>query len=320
MKTILTNSRGLHDFFLKSVHAETMRAEGYELKLLKDMKPPQGFDSDSVIGLIVGAPQVVDASLMRRFPSLRFVSAAGVGYDHIDLAAARELGVTVMNVPKLHARFGAEMVIAFIGALAKRIVQFQDAMREGLWQKEICDTIAGKTLGIVGLGSIGKEVAKMAGALGMHVMAFDTNFDQEFAAEHGMEKASLQEIISRSDFVTLHVPLTPETRNLINVQSLSRMKPSAYLINTARGGIVNEEDLLAALEKGTIAGAALDVFSKEPPFEDETLRKIVLHKKVIVSPHVATNTREWKQEAFAKIFENIAALEKGALDPSQKVT
>ena len=178
-------------------------------------------------------------------------------------------------------------------------------MKEKKWERFYGNSVFGKKLGIVGLGNIGKEVAKTAKNLGMNVFAFDANYDENFLRIYGIEKKDFETLLKTSNFLSLHLPFTEQTKNLIGDRELDLMMPTVYLINTSRGEIVDEKALLDALENNKIAGAALDVFSKEPPFENEVLKKLISHPKVIATPHIASFTPEAHYEAALKVFENI---------------
>jgi D-3-phosphoglycerate dehydrogenase len=269
--------------------------------------------------LVIAAPQTLHMTDMELFPNLRFISSLGAGYDHIDLQTAKKRNIIVVNVPQVHALAVAEMILAFIFSLAKRIAPFSQDLHSGVWQKEMCMTIEGKKLGIIGLGAIGKEIARLAHHMGMKLYASDVIYDTDFLKKYNIEAKSMEEILSLSDFVSLNVPLTLNTKHLIDRKRLALMKPTAYLINTSRGHVVDESALLEALNKKIIAGAALDVFSIEPPFQDALLNQIVNHPNVIVTPHIASRTPESRQAACQRIFQNILAIEEHRLDNLDRV-
>jgi len=228
---------------------------------------------------------VIDRAL-----KLRVISKRGVGVDNIDVAYARKRCIIVANTPHVVHRTVADHTMAMILGLAKNIIQHDRNVREGRWGQDLWSVeISGKTLGIIGLGHIGKSVAKRALAFDMAVLASDPFLDEPSMREHGVIPVSLPELLNRSDFVSIHVPLTPETRRMIGAGELSLMKPTSYLINTSRGGTVDEQALVEALRAGRICGAALDVFEEEPLPQDSPLRSM---RNVLLTPHVASSTRE----------------------------
>ncbi|RME69229.1 MAG: phosphoglycerate dehydrogenase [Nitrospirae bacterium] len=254
-------------------------------------------------GLVIRSATKVTAEIIEAAKNLKVIGRAGSGLDNVDKEAATKRGIVVMNTPGGNTITTAEHTIALMFALARNIPQATASMKEGKWEKKkfMGVELFNKTLGIVGLGNIGSQVAKRALALQMNVIGYDPFLSDEKAKELGIEKVSLDELFDRSDFITLHTPLTDETRNLINKDTIARMKDGVRIINCARGGIVNEKDLYDALESGKVAGAALDVFEKEPP-EDLTLIK---HPKVICTPHLGASTREAQENVAVAVAEQI---------------
>lgn len=206
----------------------------------------------------------VNEELLSRAPKLQIVCKHGVGVDNIDLIAAQARGVFVTNVPDANKHAVADFAFALILNIARQVTTAATATRAGQWPRIFATDVYGKTLGIIGLGNIGKQVALRASGFNMRVLAFDFYPDEKFASEHNIEFVSLNELTAQSDFITLHTPLTPETRNLFDSSRLRMMKKSAFLINVSRGGVVNEEQLYHALTDNVIAGAAADVFDREP--------------------------------------------------------
>lgn len=251
--------------------------------------------------LIVRSRTKVTAGVFEVAPRLKVVGRAGVGVDNIDLAAAKSHQVTVVNAPQSTSQAVAEHTLALILALARELPRADAAMKAGQWIKKDLEGIElhGKTIGVVGLGNIGMRVAGFSAALGMKPLGFDPLISPDQIQDRGAEPVPLEELFARADFITLHVPLTAETRGMINVQALSHMKHGVRLICTARGGIIDEDALFQALESGQVAGAALDVFAKEPP----GMTRLVAHPKVIATPHIAAQTAE----AQALAAEDIAA-------------
>ncbi|MBD3405503.1 MAG: 3-phosphoglycerate dehydrogenase [Candidatus Lokiarchaeota archaeon] len=245
----------------------------------------QGFD-----GVVIRSATTISKEVLESVDTLKLVVRAGVGLDNVDLEAAKEQNVTVMNTPEAPTVSVAEMVIAFMFALGRRISNADSSMKDERWEKKKLKgtEVWKKTLGIIGFGRIGFEVAKRARALEMNVLAYDVVNIDEDCKKIGAQRCDLEEVIKNADYLTLHVPLIPQTKGMIGEKELKMMKETAYLINTARGGVVDEKALLKALEEGWIAGAGLDVYENEPP-EDWTLIK---HPKVIATPHVSSSTKE----------------------------
>lgn len=277
---------------------------------------PQGGDPMETLGqaeAIVAAARVkYDASLFAQAPRLRAVCRTGIGYDNINVADATRFGVAVCNVPDGPTVSTAEHAVCLMLAVAKNLHRSSRVLRDGIrgdyftmFTGVELDTL---TLGLVGLGRIGSRVARAARGLGMQVLAYDPYLNRELAREVGaVEVASLDELLARADVVSLHVPLTPETRHLVNAARLARMKKGAILINTARGGLVDEAALLAALESGHLRGAGVDVFDTEPPPADHPL---LSRPDVIATPHVAAATTAAKVRLWeGAIRQALAVLE-----------
>jgi D-3-phosphoglycerate dehydrogenase len=266
---------------------------------------------DSYDALIVrGATQVDRAVLAAGRPRLRVVGRSGVGVDNIDTGAAAELGVTVVNAPLATTNAVAEHALALMLALARSIPQADASMKAGAWEKKGMKgtELDGKRLGVIGLGRIGASLAAKAAALGMDVVGHDPPLDPAEILRRGARPVSLDELLSTSDFVSLHVPLDDTTRGLLGPEELAAAKPGLRLISTARGGVVDEEALLAGLETGHIAGAALDVFRREPP----GATPLVLHPHVIATPHLGAQTHEAQQRAATDIADEVLAALSGA--------
>lgn len=239
-------------------------------------------------------------------PELRVISRNGVGYDRIDVEAATRRGVAVTITPAGNHQAVAEHALALVLAVARRVVRDCVATRDGHWRRRnVFVPLRGSTLGIVGLGRIGRSVAVRAAAFGMRLLACEQQPDEEFARQYGIELVELDALLGQSDFVTLHTPMTPHTRELINRETLAKMKPGSVLINTARGGLVNETDLLAALNSGHLAGAGLDVLVCEPPPADHPLCAL---DNVVVTPHVAAFDRRALEDMAVAAAENIVQL------------
>ncbi|HET7056162.1 MAG TPA: D-glycerate dehydrogenase [Thermomicrobiales bacterium] len=272
-------------------------------------------DCDGAITLLTDQ---IDGALLDRVPSLRVVSNFAVGYDNIDVAAGTERGVLVCNTPGVLTEATADFTWALLLAAARRIPESVDYVHEGRWQTWgptllLGQDVSGATLGVVGLGRIGKEVALRAGGFGMRVLAYDPVPDEVFAKEHGVAYVPLDDLLDESDFVTLHVALTPETEHLIGTPELARMKPTAVLVNASRGPVVDTEALVAALEDGEIFAAALDVTDPEPLPADHPL---VSMPNCIVVPHTASATVQARDRMARLAADNLLAGLRGERPPA----
>jgi D-3-phosphoglycerate dehydrogenase len=234
---------------------------------------------------------------------LRVIGRAGSGVDNIDVEAATARGIIVVNAPASNNVAVAELTIGLLLALARQIPQAHTSVQAGKWErsKYMGWEVRGKTLGLVGLGRIGSEVARRARGLQMNVLTYDPVVSVDRAAQLGVETVNLDELLTRSDVVSIHVPLVDQTRNLFDNERITRMKPGAHLINASRGGIVDEAALLAALESGHLGGAALDVYSKEPPTESPLLG----HPNVITVPHLGASTSEAQAQTGSDVAEGV---------------
>ena len=255
-------------------------------------------------GLIVRSETKVTAQLLEAAPSLRVIGRAGVGVDNIDVPAATVRGVVVMNAPDGNTITTAEHTIAMLVALARCIPQANSSLKAGRWERKkfIGVELQGKTLGIIGLGRIGRVVAGRARALGMSIIAYDPFIAQEQANDLEIELGTLEDVYSRADFLTVHTPLTNDTRGLIDREVLSKMKRGARIINCARGGLIDEDGLYEAIKSGAIAGAAIDVFNQEPPPADHPLLGL---DEVIVTPHLGASTTEAQEGVAFTVAEQM---------------
>ncbi|MBT8451732.1 MAG: phosphoglycerate dehydrogenase [Deltaproteobacteria bacterium] len=253
-------------------------------------------------GLIIRSATQVTARVIDKAGRLRVVGRAGIGVDNVDIPAASRRGIVVMNTPTGNSVTTAEHALALLASLARRIPQAVASMRGGKWEKSKFQgrEIAFKTLGVIGLGNIGRIVADRAQGLKMKVIGVDPVMSSDRAAELGIELVELDELLERADFVTIHAPLTPETKNMISDAAFKKMKSSALLVNAARGGIVDEEALARAMGAGEIAGAALDVFSKEPIDSDHPLLGL---DNVLCTPHLGASTSEAQERVAVEIAE-----------------
>lgn len=284
---------------------EILKKAGLEVDIKTGMSPEElkacigEYD-----GLIIRSATKVTADVVEAAASLKVIGRAGSGLDNVDKVAATKKGIVVMNTPGGNTITTAEHTIALMFALARQIPQATSSMKEGKWEKKrfMGVELYNKTLGIIGLGNIGKEVARRALGLQMNVIAYDPYLSEENAKAMGIEKVELQALFRLSDFITIHTPITAETRNLINKKTISSMKDAVRIINCARGGIVNEADLYEALKSGRVAGAALDVFEKEPPGDNPLLTL----DNLICTPHLGASTEEAQENVAVAIAEQVA--------------
>jgi len=287
---------------------EVFRRKGLEPEVRTGMKEAELIEAArDVDALVVRSATTISRPVLEAATRLRVVGRAGIGVDNIDLEAATERGVVVMNTPRGNATTTAELAIALMLSLARHIPRADRAVRNGDWKAKglMGSEIAGKTLGVIGLGRIGRIVAERARGLGMKVVAHDPYLesDEPDGQVPGGELLGLDELLGRADFISLHVPLTESTRNLISWESLARVKPGARLINAARGGVVDEEAVLDALAEGRLAGAAFDVFEQEPPPRDHPFFS---RDDVIVTPHLGASSREAQLRVAVDIAEQIS--------------
>lgn len=255
--------------------------------------------------IIVRSRTKMTRELIQSAPNLKVIGRCGVGVDNIDIDAAGERGIIVVNAPSATTESVAELTMGLIFALARQITRADASMKNGKWPKNefMGVELYGKTLGIIGFGRIGSTVGQMAAAIGMRINACCDFSIPETIRIIGGELLMIDEIIERSDFITIHTPLTEKTKGMINAETISRMKDGVYLVCTARGGIVDENALLEALKSGKVAGAALDVFEKEPPKNME----LISHPNLIATPHIAGQTSEAQRRASVDISKEVLA-------------
>jgi D-3-phosphoglycerate dehydrogenase len=261
-------------------------------------------------GLIVRSETKVDRALLEAAPKLSVVARAGVGVDAIDVGAATDAGIVVLNTPGANTLAATEQTFALMLTLARHTVDAVNSVRAGRWERKpfIGSELAGKTLGIVGLGRIGGAVAQRAIAFGMKLLATDPFISRARAEALRTELVPLDELAARADIVTLHVPLTPLTRGMIDAARLLLMRPHALLINCARGGVVDEAALLEALDAGTIAGAAIDVVAHEPPQPEGTGARLHRHPRVVATPHLGGSTHEALERIAVELAQDVASV------------
>ncbi|MCC8189525.1 MAG: phosphoglycerate dehydrogenase [Planctomycetes bacterium] len=263
-------------------------------------------------GFLLGMDQV-DAAVLEAAPRLRVVAKFGVGLDTVDIPAATARGVAVANVPATTAVSVADLTMGLMLGVSKLIVYTNRRVLAGMWPQDRGHDITGKTLGIVGFGRIGQAVAKRARGFDMTVLAYDPQFNEAAARELGVVRATLDAITETADYITLHIPLTPEVRHLFDAARLARMKPGSYLINAARGGLVDEDALYDALQSGHLAGAALDVLDREPPPERPRLFDC---ENCLVTSHSGGNSLESIFLTAKGAADNIVAVLEGKPCPN----
>jgi D-3-phosphoglycerate dehydrogenase len=258
----------------------------------------------NVDALIVRSQTDVSADVLDVAKQLKIIGRAGAGVDNIDVDAATRRGIIVMNTPGGNTVSTAEHTLALMMALARNIPHAHQSVLEGKWERKkfVGTELHGKTLGIIGLGKVGAEVARRCLAFGMNVIAYDPVLSSESAAKTGITLMDLNEVYKRSDFITIHNPLTPETKGMIGDTALAKCKRGVRIINCARGGIVNEAALLKALNDGRVAGAALDVFEQEPP----GVSPLIQHPHVVVTPHLGASTEEAQEKVAIQIAHQVS--------------
>jgi len=261
--------------------------------------------------LVVRSAVKVNKDVFSAAPKLRVVGRAGVGVDNVDLPAATEAGVLVMNTPGGNAVSVAEHTLALMLSMARSVPQASSLTKAGKWEKKkfLGNELRGKTLGIVGLGSIGREVVKRARPFEMRIVGHDPYISSQAARDLGVELLSLEELYRCSDYITLHVALTPETDHMLNVDAFQQMKPGVRIVNCARGELISGEALQSAIQSGRVAGAALDVFELEPPGESALLKL----DPVVATPHIAGSTEEAQEIVGIRIVEQMIEYLKGGI-------
>jgi len=254
----------------------------------------------------------VTREVMEASPRLRVVGVHGTGCDHVDLGAARELGKVVLNTPDALTVTVAEMALALTLSLTRRVVSADKAVRAGQWNRKYGDLVGfelmGKTVGVIGLGRIGEATVRRLRGFGVDILYHSRTRKPDLEEELGIEWAELDELLKRSDVVTLHVPYTAETHHLISTESLGMMKEGAYIVNTARGRIIDQEALKGALRDGRVAGAALDVFEVEPLDPGDELAGM---ENVVLTPHLAASSREGMRRMAVQVAEGVLKVLRG---------
>ncbi len=257
--------------------------------------------------LLVRSETRVTRELLERAPRLRVIGRAGAGVDTIDVDSATARGIVVVNAPGGNAVAAAEHSLALMFALARRIAAADASLKRGEWRRGayVGTELTGKTLGLVGLGRVGTEVARRALGLDMRVLVFDPYVPEEHARRLGLDPTELELLLESADIVSVHVPLTESTRGILNAERIARMRPAAFLINCARGGLVDEAALLSALDAGQLAGAGIDVYSQEPVAADDPLPR---HPKVVATPHLGASTVEAQAQVALQVASEVLAV------------
>jgi D-3-phosphoglycerate dehydrogenase len=273
---------------------DLLQKEGWEIDA-RTGRPPEQLASDiaDADAIVVRSATKVTAALINAAPKLRVIARAGTGVDNVDVPAASARGIVVMNAPGANSVSVAELAMALVLSLARHVPGADAAMKQGKWEKKkfLGEEVRDKVLGLAGLGRIGQEVARRAAAFGMRIIAHDPFISKLVAADLDVELVSLDALFERADYISLHMPSTPQTRRLVNADRLARSKKGIRIVNTARGDLIDEKALADAIESGHVAGAALDVFDTEPTV-DHRLQKL---PQIVATPHIAASTREGQE-------------------------
>jgi phosphoglycerate dehydrogenase-like enzyme len=306
----LAQTRGpFHDALVKAGFDLFYPGRGQQLteaELLQDLQGARA----AVAGM-----EPYNARVLAAHPGLRVIARVGVGYDAVDVEAATRHGVAVTIAPNTNQGAVAEHTFALLLGLAKNIARADAGTRAGRWPRTITVPVRGRTLGVAGLGRIGKAVALRGAAFGMRLLAYDPIADTAFAASHAIELVPLERLFAESDYLSLHSPLTPQSRHMVNRTTLALMKPTAFLINTGRGGLVCEADLFEALRSSKLAGAGLDVYEQEPVPPDSPLLKL---ENVLLTPHTAGTDSQSLADMALSAAEAVISLSRGEW-PAEKV-
>lgn len=269
--------------------------------------------------LIVRSETKVTASLLRAAKKLKVVARAGVGVDNVDVDAATKLGIVVVNSPAGNINAAAEHTVALMLAVARNVGEATVSIKAGKWERSklVGVEMKGKTLSIIGAGKVGLTVARIARGFGMTVLAYDPYANRDVAAAASVELVeSLAELLKKADFLTIHTPLIASTKGMISAAELASMKPTARILNVARGGMIDEAALVKALDDGTIAGAGIDVFTSEPPKPGDTASALVAHPKVVATPHLGASTQEAQENVSIDVCEQVLHILSGQLPRS----
>jgi D-3-phosphoglycerate dehydrogenase len=285
------------------IHDEGVKRLSSRATVIEDASVASINEVDALI--VRSATQVSRGVIEGGLPQLKVIGRAGVGVDNIDLAAAQEAGVIVVNAPGAATNSVAEHALALMLALARNLPAADASMKAGQWNKKSLGGVelSGRTLGIIGMGRIGSTLAEKGLALGLEILGYDPPIPNPKIERVGGQSVELDQLLARSDFISLHVPLDDDTRLMIGAAELAQMKPTAYLVSTARGGVVDEGALFNALKQGQLAGAALDVFDQEPP----GVSPLIQQPNFIATPHLGSQTSEAQRRASIDIAEEVLA-------------
>jgi D-3-phosphoglycerate dehydrogenase / 2-oxoglutarate reductase len=300
MKVLISDT--LSEVGVKTFH----KTPDIEVDVKTDLAPAK---LKEIIGdyhaLVIRSATKVTAEIIEAASNLKVIGRAGIGLDNVNIPAASKKGIVVMNTPEGNTITAAEHTMAMIMALSRNIPQASASLKEGKWEKKRFQgkEIFNKTLGVIGIGRIGRLVAEKAKAMNMKIIVYDPYIKPDLIERMDMEPVSFDELLQRSDYITIHTPATDETINMINKDTIAKMKKEAMLINCARGGIVNEDDLCEALTSGHLSGAALDVFNKEPPGKT----KLICLPNLICTPHLGASTKEAQDKVAKDVAEQIIA-------------
>jgi D-3-phosphoglycerate dehydrogenase len=278
----------------------------------RKLQPQESIGLMRDIDGIIAGTEPLNSDILKRANRLKVISRLGVGLDNVDLIAAKQLGIHVASTPAAPTEAVAELTLGLMIVLARRVVEADHAIRNGSWKPLMGVLLTGKTLGIVGLGRIGKRVAELAQPLSMSILAYEPFADGPFVTKYQIGLVSLSELFSQADIVSLHIPLLPETRGLVSRELFALMKPTALLINTCRGEVVDEAALLQAVESNRLAGAALDVYNEEPyrgPMKQNS--------RIILSAHMGSYAKEARIQMEHEAVENLIRLLTAVAEPGR---
>ena len=301
--TSFQDTPGAHHKLLESAGFEIVRERG-PLSEARMLELAGGFDA-----FLCGDDAITKAVIDKSLPRLKIISKYGIGVDKIDVKYATAKKIPVLFTPGVNHTTVAEHTFLLLLALEQNFLYGVDASRKGEWKRKTGHEVLGKTIGIIGLGRIGKEVVIRARAFGMETIAFDVYWDEAFAKQHGVKRAAnLDEIFAASDYISLHTNLTPETRDLVGAKNIAKMKKGVLILNCARGEIVNTADMVAALQSGQVGGYGTDVLDEEPPKPDHPLLRL---PNCIVTPHIASRTYESVERQALASVQNLLKAAKG---------
>jgi len=300
---------------VQAPYVTILKEGGFDIVYPKNPQLARGLVTDAEtieelrgIDAIIASGENFNPAVIAALPQLRVIARAGVGYDRVNVPAATQHRVALTITPTANHEAVAEHVFAILLASAKHVVRDDKRLRAGQWSRQLTQPLRGRTFGLLGLGRIGRSTAMRGAAMGMKVIACETFPNHEFVRSNRIELVDLDTLLARSDYLSLHCPLNDQTRGLVNAAFLAKMKPGSTLVNTARGGLVVEKDLVAALTSGHLRGAALDVFEEEPPPADNPLFAL---DNVVVTPHLAGTDVSSLENMGIECAENIVALYKG---------